>query len=112
MTSEDMIGLGIYVFVALVMMGIGIRQLNSKKPVGFYTGENPPGEEDVTDIKAWNRKHGLMWLTYGCIILISFFIGSGFDDSIWAVLPMIGGVVIPLIFMILYHHRLCKKYLR
>lgn len=110
MTAENMIGLVIYGLVALFMMGIGVTQLKSKEPVGFYSGEKPPKAENVTDIKAWNRKHGLMWLVYGMIILVSFFIGNLFGDSVWAVIPMVGGVIVPVIFMIWYHHRLIKKY--
>ncbi|NLL79252.1 MAG: hypothetical protein GX234_05590 [Clostridiales bacterium] len=112
MTAENMIGLVIYGLVALFMMGIGVTQLKSKEPVGFYSGEKPPKAENVTDIKAWNRKHGLMWLVYGMIILVSFFIGNLFGDSVWAVIPMVGGVIVPVIFMIWYHHQLRKKYLK
>ena len=53
-----------------------------------------------------------MWLIYGIVILISFFIGAAIGDSIWAVLPMIGGLIIPVIFMIWYHQQLKKKYLK
>lgn len=112
MTAEDIIGFGIYALAALFMMGIGIVQLKSKEPVGFYSGEKPPKAEDITDVKAWNRKHGMMWLVYGIIILISFFIGLLIGDSIWTVVPMIGGVIIPVIFMIRYHHQLRKKYIK
>ena len=112
MTAENMIGFVIYALVALFMMGIGAAQLKSQKPVGFYSGEKPPKEEEVTDVKAWNRKHGMMWLLYGIIILISFFIGILIGDSIWVVVPMIGGILVPLIFMIRYHHILRKKYLK
>ena len=39
MAAENMIGLVIYGLVALFMMGIGIVQLISKDPVGFYSGD-------------------------------------------------------------------------
>lgn len=112
MTAENIICFVIYALVALFMMGIGIVQLKSKDPVGFYSGEKPPKAENITDVKAWNKKHGMMWLIYGIVILISFFIGAAIGDSIWAVLPMIGGLIIPVIFMIWYHQQLKKKYLK
>ena len=56
MTAENIIGFVIYALVALFMMGIGIVQLKSKDPVGFYSGEKPPKAENITDVKAWNKK--------------------------------------------------------
>ena len=110
MTGASIIGLVIYALVAAVMMGIGIAQLRSKMPVAFYSGEESPSEENLTDVKAWNRKHGWMWFSYGIILLISYFLGMFMGDSVWSVLPMVGGAIVPIIFMIIYHHRLIKKY--
>lgn len=64
MTAESVMCFVIYVFVALIIMTIGIVQLKSKTPVAFYSGEKPPRAEEVTDVKVWNRKHGMMWLIY------------------------------------------------
>ena len=49
-------------FCALVMIVIGVRQMKSETPVGFYTGERAVKPEEITDIPAWNRKHGIMWI--------------------------------------------------
>ena len=76
MNAENIFGFAIYALVALFMMGIGIVQIKSRKPVAFYSGEKPPKAEELTDVSAWNRKHGMMWLAYGIIILISFLIIS------------------------------------
>lgn len=112
MNAENIFGFVIYALVALFMMGIGIVQIKSRKPVAFYSGEKPPKAEELTDVSAWNRKHGMMWLVYGIIILLSFLIGARIGDSVWAAVPMIGGVLVPVIFMIRYHNQLRKKYLR
>ena len=45
MKAENIIGLAIYVVVALFMVAIGIAQLKSKDPVGFYSGEEAPKAE-------------------------------------------------------------------
>ncbi|MGN0131199.1 MAG: hypothetical protein ACI4AA_02025 [Lachnospiraceae bacterium] len=110
MNAEDVIGLVIYLAVAVFMIGIGISQLKSKTPVGFYSGEKPPGEDEISDVKAWNKKHGLMWLVYGAIIMVSYGIGVMVGDTIWCVFPMCGGVIIPLPVMIRYHNKLVKIY--
>ena len=107
---ENIIGLVSYLAVVSVMMGIGISQLRSKKPVAFYSGEKPPREEELSDVKAWNQKHGRMWVLYGVIILMSYGIGALMGDTLWSVIPMCAGVVLPLPIMILYHHKLVKRY--
>ncbi|MBE5935028.1 MAG: hypothetical protein E7262_04470 [Lachnospiraceae bacterium] len=112
MTAENIIGFGIYIFVALIMLGIGICQYRSKEPVGFYSGEEPPNQEALTDVEAWNKKHGTMWIIYGIIIIISYPIGMLIGDTVWSVVPMCGGMIIPIIFMIKYHNKLIKQYMK
>lgn len=34
-------------------------QLKSKKPVGFYSGEKTPSEDEISDMYMWNKKHAL-----------------------------------------------------
>ena len=101
----------IFGIVALIMLGIGVSQLKSKVPVGFYTGEKPPKTEQLSDVHAWNKKHGIMWIIYGiCIIcswICSVFIGG---DSIYSVIPLCIGVLLPILVMVLLHHRLVKMY--
>lgn len=109
---EFIFGFVIYAFVAIFMTGIGIVQMKSTKPVAFYSGEKPPRAEDVTDVNAWNKRHGLMWIVYGIVILLSYFAGALIGDSVWAVIPMVGGLVVPLPFMIRCHNRLRKEYLK
>ena len=107
---ENIIGLVIYLAVAGFMIGIGISQLRSKKPVAFYSGEKSPGEEELSDVKAWNQKHGRMWVLYGTIILVSYGIGAMMGDTLWSVIPMCAGIAFPLPIMILHHHKLVKLY--
>lgn len=111
-TPESVISLVIYFIVTLIMFGIGITQLRSEKPVAFYSGEKPPAEQELTDIKSWNQKHGRMWILYGAVILCSYFIGSILGDSPWCILPMCGGLLFPIPVMMWYHHRLSKTYLQ
>ena len=79
----------IFCIVAMIMLGIGVSQLKSKEPVGFYTGEKPPKVDQLSDVNSWNKKHGVMWIIYGiCIIgswICSAFIGG---DSIYSVIPL------------------------
>ncbi len=99
-----------YGIVSLIMMGIGISQLKSKTPVGFYSGEKPPKESEIADVQTWNRKHGIMWLVYGIIIMLSMVIGCLMGDSLLCLIPLCGGITVPLVFMIWYHHKLVRMY--
>jgi len=112
MSAENILGFIIFLFVALIMVGIGVSQIRSKTPVGFYSGEKPPREEELINVHEWNIKHGKMWIIYGVIMIIGYLIGGLIGDSIWSAVPMCGGVVLPLGGMIWYHHKLIKKYRR
>lgn len=97
--------------VAFLMMGIGIYQIKSPKPAWFYSGEEPPKPETVTDLRAWNTKHGGMWVCYGIIILITTVLGVIGLNGIGTVL-FIFGILLPIPLMVWWHHRLEKRYLK
>lgn len=97
---------------AILFLGIGIFQYKSKSPVGFYSGEIPPKAEELTDVSAWNKKHGMMWIIYSGIVIISWIVSCFIGDSIWILVPIFGGLLIPGVFMIMYHNRLRKTYLK
>lgn len=97
--------------VAMIMLEIGVSQLKSKEPVGFYTGEKPPKVDQLSDVNSWNKKHGVMWIIYGiCIIgswICSAFIGG---DSIYSVIPLCIGTIIPILIMVFLHYKWVKSY--
>ena len=111
---EDMAGTVIsgviYGIVAIIMFGIGLSQLKSVEPVGFYSGEKPPQKEQLSDVRAWNKKHGTMWVIYGFCIVGSWICSVFIGDSIYSVIPLTAGILAPVIIMIKYHHSLIKKY--
>lgn len=99
----------IFGLCALMMLGIEISQLKSKMPVAFYCGEKAPSEDEISDIKMWNRKHGTMWIIYGIIIILAWGCGLLIGDSILLLLPMVMGLIFPVIVMIWYHHKLITQ---
>ena len=36
------------------------KKQHIKNPAGFYTGEKSPEKERLSDVNAWNKKHGMM----------------------------------------------------
>ena len=101
----------IFGLVALVMLGIGISQLKSKDPVGFYTGEKPPEKESLSDVNAWNKKHGTMWVIYGVCLVCSWICSAFIGDSFYSGIPLVVGVLAPIVIMVICHHILVKKYI-
>lgn len=100
----------IFGFCSLIFIVIGISQILTKTPVTFYSGEEPFKPEEITDIKAWNKSHGLMWILYGISITLTWFIGYKYFKSYWLLVPFFMGTIVPLFIMPLYHERLIKKY--
>lgn len=101
----------IYGFVSILMITIGIIQFKSKKPVGFYTGEKPPRAEDLTDVKAWNHRHGMLLISYGISLMLSYLVGFFLGEIASAcimVLVTIGGGIV----MCICHSKLQVKYLK
>ena len=96
---------------AMFMFGIGLVQINSKKPVAFYSGEKPPMEETVKDIEKWNRKHGIMWILYGITIVLGIVGGVIVGDSPLLVVIYCGTLLLPIVIMVLYHKKLVKDYI-
>ena len=88
---------------------IGISQYRSKNPVGFWSGKEPPKKEQITDVEAYNRKHGLMWILYGIGFIVCFVCGLPFGGEIAAYLCMIE-VIGGLFGMIGYHNKLNRMY--
>lgn len=110
MSAGYIISCVIYLITAFIMIGIGISNLRSKTPVGFYSGEKAPKEGELTNVHEWNRKHGIMWILYGVAILLSWGIGFVIGDSVWCLLPLCGGIILPVIVMVWYHHQLIRTY--
>ncbi len=108
MHAEEIIVIVIMVFVGFIMIAIGISNLRSESPVGFYSGEKPPKAESICDVKAWNGSHGKMWIVYGIALMISW-CGFYINDIIGTVMELgitLGGVVL----LIAGHKRLERKY--
>ena len=108
---EFIFALVIMAFVSLVMIAIGVYQIKSTDPVGFYTGEKPLKKEQLTDVKAYNKKHGWMWIIFGIAIMSAFLVSSLLGE-IGSTVLQIGVIVGALPVMMWYHAKLKKEYMR
>ncbi|MCI8635715.1 MAG: hypothetical protein HFJ05_08990 [Eubacterium sp.] len=118
MNIGEMIG-GLFILIICTapVVIIGIVQFNSKNPVGFWSGKEPPKKEQIIDVRGYNRRHGIMWILYGTGMDLCFLSGyflRNFLGDAWgyvsAVLVM-AEVFAGLLGMIAYHNHLDRKYL-
>lgn len=58
-------------FVSLIFVVLGISQYNSEKPISMNTGEEPPCEDELTDVLEWNHKHGKNLIIFGAVIFLT-----------------------------------------
>ena len=112
MDPSTAIMLAIGGIVSAVFIIIGIRQIMSQTPVGFYTGEEPPLESHLKSVRGWNTCHGLLWIWYG-LVMISCFLAAAFltMDSLYKSLILFAAVILPLFLLVLGHHMLLRIFL-
>ena len=113
MDAELIIASVIVSFVSCIMIIIGLCQMRKKEePVGFYNVIDPPKKEEISDIIQWNKKHGMIWLAYGGCTELGFWLGCVMPNEVLEIVFMMGGIIFPLPFMCLRHHKLEKEYRR
>lgn len=107
---EHIIVCVIFGLVALIMIAIGVSNFKSIEPVGFYSGVEPPSPEEITDIPAYNKKHGWMWVVYGIGFIIcgilSFLTNSELVFTLVSCVFAVGGIFL----LMIGHTCLEKKY--
>ncbi len=86
---------------------LGVFAWRRKKPMWFYSGSEVK-EEEISDIPAYNRANGIMWLAFSGVFWISTVLGI-FRQSIAGVFVAVGVLAgIPVLVMV--YSRIYKKY--
>lgn len=111
---DDLIALIIVISLVIIIcdvffFAIGLNYMHSKVPLGFYTSEKPPKPEEISDVRAWNRKHGIAVFVYGGVMTVSLIL-TLFMNLTGIIIAIAVGVIGGIIGLILYHHYLVKKY--
>lgn len=109
MTAENVISIVILLMSAAPMIIIGIVQYRSREPVGFWSGKKPPKRAEITDVKAYNRKHGLMWIFFGAGLVLCSVCGLFWGGLIAGYLCLTE-VIVGIFAMIAYHEKLDRMY--
>ncbi|MBR4776816.1 MAG: hypothetical protein IK007_04295 [Lachnospiraceae bacterium] len=102
-----MTGFFIWSAVALVLVGIGIWDWNSKTPVGFYSGIKPP---KVTDVRRYNHSVAIMWFVYAFVFeLLGLPLMLSEENSAGVILGAVG-VVFSIIILAIAYNVILSKY--
>lgn len=93
---------------ALVFILFGLYALRKETPIHFWAGTTVKSKE-ISDVKAYNKSNGLMWITYGSL----------FGLAVLAILlkqPLIANIIIifacfpGIIILIIVYRSIYNKY--
>ena len=104
---ENIIWLVIMIPCSFLFTGIGIYAIRRKKPMWFWSGSTVK-ESEITDVKAYNRENGIMWICYSLVIWASTFLGA-FNMAAAGIVLFIGCLAgLPV--LVVSYNRIYKKY--
>ena len=106
---EKTIWLIITIPIALFFTGIGVFAWRRKKPMWFWSGREVK-EREISDVHAYNRANGIMWLAFSGVFWISAILGAFKTQAAAIVLTVgsVGGVPV----LAAAYGRIYKKYKR
>ncbi len=90
--------------VSSLFTGLGIYAMKRKEPMWFWSGTSV-SQTEISDIPAYNRANGLMWIAFSSILWISTALGvMGMKwGGIFMIVGVIaGGVSLPIVYSKIY----------
>ena len=79
-----------------------------KKPMWYWAGDTVP-EDEITDVCAYNRANGIMWLCFSLPLWIGTIIGACHSIILGANIILVDGTV-GLVLMMIAYTFIRKKY--
>ncbi len=98
----------IMVPTSLLFTSIGIYAWRRKKPMWFWAGDTV-SEDEITDVRAYNRANGIMWLCFSLPLWIGIIVVVCHSISLGANILLVDGTVGVVLMMITYTF-IRKKY--
>ena len=102
-----MLWFAIMALCGAVFTGIGIYARKRKQPMWFWSGSGVD-EREISDVPAYNRANGRMWITFSLPFWLSAFLG--FLSEIAAVVLTVANCLIGIPPLVLVYHRIYAKY--
>ena len=107
MVMENIIWLIIMVPVSLLFTGLGVYAWNRKKPIWFWSGSTVE-ESEISDISAYNKANGIMWIVFFFFFFISTIFG-GLNMKIGGI-TLIVGCILGVPALPIVYGRIYRKY--
>ena len=102
-----MVFLIIMIPVSALFTGIGIYAMKRKEPMWFWSGSSV-SKENITDVAAYNRANGIMWLCFSGIFWIAVILGFLKRES--AGIYSVAGCLLGVLLLPVTYERIYKKY--
>lgn len=93
---------------ALLFILIGIFSWRKETPMHFWSGSTVTTEE-ISDVKAYNKANGLMWISYGSIFIIAGIIGL-FKLYLFSIIILLTASLPGILILIIIYRRIYHKY--
>ena len=93
--------------IALAFTILGVYARRRKKPMWFWSGSEVK-EREISDVKAYNRANGIMWLAYSGVFWVSAILSLFQVDAAGAVLAVgcLGGIPV----LVIAYKKIYAKY--
>lgn len=105
----NVIWLIIMIPTSALFTGIGIYAIRRKKPMWFWSGSTVK-EYEISDIPAYNKANGIMWIGFSMIFWISAILG--FFKMPAGGYFLIAGCIFGIPLLPAIYHKIYQKYRR
>ena len=109
MNTDSIVMLCILVPLAAFFTGIGIFAWTRNKPMWFWSGSTV-SENEITDVPAYNRANGIMWICFSLIYWVAAVLGIFRVEAVGVVIGV--GTLVGIVALILVYKAICRKYRR
>ena len=101
------LGFIIWFLCGIFFIGIGIHAIFSKKPVGFWAGEEVT---EVTDVKKYNKAMAKLFCAYGIVFMLLGIPLIGGQNSAGIIISVLGVMFETILMMAVYLVVIERKY--
>ena len=105
--EEKVVWFMIMIPVGALFTGLGIFAWRRKKPMWFWSGSTV-SEREISDVHAYNRANGIMWLCYSAVFWVGAFLA--FADVSLAGIVMASGCIVGIPILAFVYGAIYKKY--
>lgn len=105
--GEKILWLAIMIPISLLFTLLGVYAWKRKKPMWFWSGSTVKDEE-ISDVPAYNRANGIMWIVFSLISWASAIVGI-FDITA-AGIVMIAGYAVGIPGLVVAYRRIYRRY--